>query len=114
MMGAMDRSIAWRAAVLQALFIAVAALALAAALPRSFFESWGSLAGPVAWVACALVVAWALRLPRLHAVGGAALSGVLILPGVLLGAHWLGAPLALAAFGLWCGWMTARRLRVAA
>jgi hypothetical protein len=108
----MDRSIAWRAALLQALLVAAVAVVLGAALPRSFFEDWGWLAGPGAWGACALVVALALRLPLLWVLVGAALSGLLMLPGVFLGAHWIGAPLGLAAFGAWCGW-THRRRRVA-
>ena len=107
-MRAMDRSIAWRAALLQALLVAVVAVVLAAALPRSFFEDWGWLAGPGAWGACALVVAAGLRLPLLWVLAGAALSGLLMLPGVLVGVHWLGAPLGLAAFGAWCGWLAAR------
>jgi hypothetical protein len=107
-MRAMDRSIAWRAALLQALLVAVIAVVLAAALPRSFFEDWGWLAGPGAWGVCALVVAAALRLQRVWVLAGAALSGLLMLPGVLVGVHWLGAPLGLAAFGVSCGWLAAR------
>jgi hypothetical protein len=107
-----DRSIAWRAALLQALLVAAVAVAGGAALPRSFFEDWGWLAGPAAWGACALTVAFALRLAPAWVLVGAALSGLLMLPGVFLGAHWIGAPLGLAAFGLWCGW-TRRRVAVA-
>jgi hypothetical protein len=98
-----DRSIAWRAALLQAVLVAAVAVALGAALPRSFFEDWGWLAGPGAWGACALVVAFALRLSPLWVLAGAALSGLLMLPGVIVGVHWIGAPLALLAFGAWCG-----------
>jgi hypothetical protein len=108
-----DRSIAWRAALLQAVLVAAVAVVLAAALPRSFFEDWGWLAGPGAWGMCALVVARALRLPWLWVLVGAGLSGLLMLPGVFLGAHWIGAPLGLLAFGLWCGWTERRRLAVA-
>jgi hypothetical protein len=108
----MDRSIAWRAALLQALLVAALAVVLGAALPRSFFEDWGWLAGPGAWGACALVAALVLRLAPVWVLLGAALSGLLMLPGVLVGAHWIGAPLGLAAFGLWCGW-TRRRVAVA-
>jgi hypothetical protein len=111
----MDRSIAWRAALLQALLIAAVAVVLAVALPRSFFEDWGWLAGPAAWAACAFGVATLVRLPVLLVLVGAAASGLLMLPGVLLDAHWLGAPLALAAFGLWCGWVAAlARARIGA
>jgi hypothetical protein len=109
----MDRSIAWRAALLQALLVAAVAVALAAAFPRSFFEDWGWLAGPGAWGLCALVVAAVLRLPAWPVLVGAALSGLLMLPGVLVGVHWIGAPLGLAAFGLWCGRLGPRRLAVA-
>ena len=51
----MDRSVAWRAALLQALLVAAVAVVLPLALPTSFFEDWGWLAGPAAWGGCALV-----------------------------------------------------------
>jgi hypothetical protein len=111
-MRAMDRSIAWRAALLQALLVGACAVVLGVALPRSFFEDWGWLAGPGVWAVCALVVAAALRLPWPWVLAGAALSGLVMLPGVVLDVHWIGSPLALAAFGAWCGW-TRRRRRVA-
>jgi hypothetical protein len=107
----MDRSVLWRAAAVQALSVAVLSVALALALPHSFFEDWGWLAGPGAWGGCALVVALVLRLPWGLVLAGAGLSGLLMLPGVVVGAHWLGAPLGLAAFGAWCGWLVERRPR---
>jgi len=114
-MARMDRSVAWRAALLQALLVAAVAVALAVALPRSFFEDWGWLAGPGAWAVCALAAGAWLRLPLALVLAGAALSGLLMLPGVFAGVHWLGAPLGLAAFGAWCGWLATRaRLAVAA
>jgi hypothetical protein len=104
-----DRSLAWRAALLQALCVAAVAVVLAVALPRSFFEDWGWLAGPGAWAVCALVVAAAFRLPPLAVLVGAALAGLPMLAGVAVGVHWLGSPLALAIFGWWCGRLGARR-----
>ena len=112
-MAAMDGSVAWRAALLQALLIAAVAVTLAVALPRSFFEDWGWLAGPAAWGGCALAVGTALRLPLAQVLAGAAVSGLAMLLGVAVGVHWLGAPLALAVFGIWCARLAARR-RVAA
>lgn len=109
----MDRSVGWRAALLQALLVAAVAVGLAVALPRSFFEDWGWLAGPGAWGACALLVGAFLRLPLGLVIVGAALSGLPMLLGVAVGVHWLGAPLGLAAFGLWCSGL-ARRPTVAA
>jgi hypothetical protein len=108
----MDRSVAWRAALLQALSVAAVAVVLAVALPRSFFEDWGWMAGPGAWGLCALLVAAVLRLPPLGALAGAALSGLPMLAGVAVGVHWLGAPVGLAIFGAWCGQL--RREPVAA
>jgi hypothetical protein len=105
----MDRSVAWRAALAQAFLVAAVAVVLGAALPRSFFEDWGWLAGPGAWGLCALVAGAWLRLPLAAVLVGAALSGLLMLPGVFIGAHWIGAPLGLAAFGAWCGRLAARR-----
>ena len=91
MPAAMDRSVAWRAALLQALLVAVAAVALAAALPRSSFEDWGWLAGPGAWALSALVAGTLLRLPPLPVLVGAGLAGLPMLVGVAVGIHWLGA-----------------------
>jgi len=105
----MDRSVAWRAALLQALLVSATAVALAVTLPRSFFEDWGWLAGPGAWAACALIAGAVLRLPPAAVLLGAALSGLPMLVGVAVGVHWLGAPLGLAVFGAWCGRLADRR-----
>ena len=107
-MAAMDRSVAWRAALLMALAVGVLALVLGAALDASFFRSWGWLAGPGVWAACALLVARVLRLPTGWTLLGAALSGLPSLVGVA-GVHWAGTPLALLLFGLWCGRLAGRR-----
>jgi hypothetical protein len=102
-MDGMDRSLALRAALTQALAVAVLSIALAIALPHSFFEDWGFVAGPAAWALCALVTARVLGLPWARTLLGAALAGIPSLIGVALGAHWLGAAIAVVAFGLWCG-----------
>ena|SRR5215210_3886801 len=112
-MAAMDRSIAWRAALLQGVLLAVVAIALAVALPREFFEDWGWLAGPGAWAGCGLVCGAMLRLPLVPVLAGAALSGLPSLAFVLMDVHWAGTPLSLAAFGLWCGWLAGARRRPA-
>jgi hypothetical protein len=100
----MDWSVAWRAALLQALFVAVIAVVLAASLDRAFFEEWGWIAGPAAWGTCALACAAVLRLPPLRVLIGAVLSGLPSLAAVLAGVHWAGTPLALTLFGVGCGW----------
>ena len=88
----MDRSILWRAAAAQVLLVALISVILALVLPRSFFEDWGWVTGPAAWLACAAITAWALHLP---------LRGVM-LGAVLAGVHWLGVAIAVAAFAGWC------------
>jgi hypothetical protein len=97
-----DRSVLWRAAVVQAVGVAVLSLALGLALPHSFFEDWGWLAGPGAWALCALVTARVVGLPSVPTLIGAALAGVPSLLAVLVGVHWLGAVLAIGLFALWC------------
>ena len=72
----------WRAALVQALAVAVLSIALAIALPHSFFEDWGWLAGPGAWIVCALLTARVVGLP---------IAGTLV-----------GAVLAIAVFAMWC------------
>jgi hypothetical protein len=104
-----DRSIAWRAGLLQGLLVAAVAVGLAAALSREFFEDWGWLAGPAAWALCAVLVSALLRLPLGPVLAGAAVAGLPMLAGVAVGVHWLGAPLALLILGVWCGRLGARR-----
>src|SRR5215210_1728240 len=108
MMARMDRSAAWRSALLMAVAVAVVAVILGAALDESFFRSWGWLAGPGVWAACALLVAAVLRLPAGRTLLGAALSGLPSLVAVLADVHWAGTPLGLILFGLWCGRLAAR------
>ena len=98
----MDRSVLWRAALVQALAVAALSIALAIAVPHSFFEDWGWLAGPGAWILCALVTARVVRLPIGATLVGAALAGLPSILAVILGVHWLGAVLAIALFALWC------------
>jgi hypothetical protein len=101
-MPAVDRSVLWRAALVQAVAVAVLSVALALALPHSFFEDWGWLAGPAAWVACSLVTARVVGLPIAGTLIGAALAGLPSLVAVIVGVHWLGAAIAIVLFAMWC------------
>jgi hypothetical protein len=98
----MNLSLLWRAALVQAGGVAVLSIALALALPHSFFEDWGWLAGPAAWGLCAVLTARVLGLPVGLALLGAALAGLVSLAAVLVGLHWLGATVAVGLFALWC------------
>jgi hypothetical protein len=104
----MDRGVLWRAAVLQLLTVALLSIALALALPHSFFEGWGWIAGPGAWIACAALTARLLSLPLGAALVGAALAGLPSVLAVIAGIHWAGAILAVALFALWCARLAAK------
>jgi hypothetical protein len=103
-----DRSIFWRAALAQVLTVAVLSLLLALALPHSFFEDWGWVTGPLAWVACAALTAWALHLNVPGVLLGAVLAGVPSALAVIAGVHWLGVAIAVGAFAAWCAWLAGR------
>lgn len=103
--GDLDPQVAIRAGLVQAASVAVLSLALGLALPHSFFESWGWIAGPGAWMACAAITAALLGIPFGPALLGAALAGLPSVLAVVLGVHWLGAAIAVVVFALWCGWL---------
>ena len=65
-----------RAGLGQTAAVAVLSIALALALPHSFFEDWGWLTGPAAWLGCAALVAWALHLNMRGVLLGAVLAGI--------------------------------------
>lgn len=104
----MDGGLAIRAGALQAVAVALLSIVLALALPRSFFEDWGWLSGPSGWLACALLTATVLALPRGRALLGAVLVGLPSILAVIAGVHWLGAAIAVVLFGLWCGRLSPR------
>jgi hypothetical protein len=97
-----DPNVLWRAALVQALGVATLSVGLALALPHSFFEDWGWLSGPGAWMLCALVTARVLGLSPTRTLLGAGLAGLPSIGAVLAGVHWLGAALAVALFAAWC------------
>ena len=104
----MDRSVAWRAALLRGRCSpssrSCSPRRSALVLPRTGAGS----PGPGAWAACALAAGALLRLPPGWVLPGAALSGLPSLATVLAGVHWAGTPLALILFGAWCGWIARR------
>jgi hypothetical protein len=97
-----DSEILWRVAVVQAVGVAVLSLLLALIFSHGFFESWGWLAGPLAWMLCAWVTARVVGLPEAPVLIRAAVAGLLSVLFVLVGLHWLGAAAAVAIFAVWC------------
>ncbi|MFT3866447.1 MAG: hypothetical protein QM729_19480 [Solirubrobacterales bacterium] len=105
----MDTSILWRSALVQLVAVGVLFAILAILLPKSFFESWGWITGPVAWMGCAALTARVLRLPLGSTLLGALLAGIPDAICVLVGLHSVGDVVAIVLFALWCGWMPRRQ-----
>jgi hypothetical protein len=98
----MDVRTGVKALLVQLVLVGVLAVILALALPKSFFEDWGWLSGPVAWLGCAAVTARIVGLPVTGTMVGAVLVGLPALIAVVIGIHWLGTLIAVILFALWC------------
>ena len=105
-----DTNLGMRAALAQAGAVLVLGLATGLTLSHSFFEDWGWLVGPGAWMLAAVATALILKLPLPATLLGAALAGIPSALATIVGLHWLGAVLAIVLFALWCGGMGARGL----
>jgi hypothetical protein len=98
----MDTSLLWRSALVQLVAVAVLSIILAILLPHSFFDTWGWITGPVAWMICAALTARVLDLPLKTTLLGALLAGIPSAICVLIGAHTVGEVIAVVLFALWC------------
>lgn len=98
----MDSAILWRVAVVQVAAVALLSILLALIFSHGFFASWGWLVGPLAWMACAWLTARVVGLPEAPVLLRAALAGIPSLLFVLIGAHWLGAAVAVGLFAALC------------
>lgn len=96
------------AGMLQLALVAALGLALGLSLSHDFFETWGWLAGPAAWLICAAVTALIMKLPIPITILGAVVAGIPSAAATLTGVHWLGVALGIVLFALWCGWLAAR------
>jgi hypothetical protein len=92
----------WRVAVVQLVAVALLSLLLAAVFSHGFFESWGWLVGPAAWLLCAWVTARVVGLAPQPTLARAVLAGLVSGLFVLAGEHWLGALVAVGLFAYLC------------
>jgi hypothetical protein len=92
----------WRVALVQLVAVAVLSLLLALVFSHGFFESWGWLVGPAAWLACAWVTARVVGLDVPPTLLQAVLAGLVSVLAVLIGQHWLGALVAIGLFAYLC------------
>ena len=103
-----DRRLALKAGAVQLVAVGVVFAVLALALPHSFFEDWGIVAGPAAWIACSALTARILDLPlgrTLLAAAGAGLLGAAAGLGI---GHDAGIVVAIGVFALLAGWAVSR------
>jgi hypothetical protein len=98
----MDSAILWRVAVVQLLAVLVLSLVLGALFSHGFFESWGWLVGPLAWIGCAWLTAAVVGLPPAPVLVRAAGAGIVSALFVIVGLHWLGALVAIGIFAALC------------
>jgi len=103
-----DRKTALKAGAIQLVLVAILGAVLGISLSHHFFESWGWLAGPAAWLICAAITGALLRLAVPMVLLGAVLSGIPSALATLTGVHWLGVVVGIVLFGLWCGWLAGR------
>ncbi len=101
----MDSAILWRVAAVQVAAVAVLSVLLALVFSHGFFTSWGWLVGPLAWMLCAWITARVVGLPEGPVLVRAAVAGIPSVLFVLIGAHWLGAAVAVAVFAVWCAYL---------
>jgi hypothetical protein len=98
----MDTSLLWRSAFVQLVAVGVLFVVLSVLLPHGFFDTWGWLTGPAAWLLCAALTARVLGLSLGSTLLGALLAGIPDAICVLLGAHEAGGVIAILLFALWC------------
>jgi hypothetical protein len=98
-----NRRLFWRALAVQAAAVIVLFAALALLVPEDFFDDWGFLAGPVAWIACSLVTARVLALPVGFTLFAALAGGVAATIVLLVVNHWAGLIAGILVFAASCG-----------
>jgi len=92
----------WRVAVVQLVAVAVLSIMLAIVFSHGFFEDWGWLVGPLAWLGCAWLTARVVGLDPAPTLWRALGAGVVSVLFVLAGLHWLGALVAVGIFAYLC------------
>jgi hypothetical protein len=100
-----DRHVAVRAGLIQLAAVILIFIPLALALPDSFFDDWGWVVGPAAWLLCAMFTGRVLGLDPSRTFGAALISAIPSVIGVLLGAHQVGGIVAVVCFAALCGHM---------
>jgi hypothetical protein len=94
----------WKSLGVQAAAVAVLfGILVALPLGDDFFEDWGFVVGPIAWLGCSLVTARVLSLPFAYVLFSALAAGVAGAIVLLVTSHLPGMVAALLVFAASCG-----------
>ena len=100
----MDSSLFTRAAIVQALLVGVLfAILIALPLGDDFFEDYGWITGPIAWIACSVATGRILKLPGSLVLFAAAAGGIAGALVALVASHTAGLVVGIAVFAASCG-----------
>jgi hypothetical protein len=94
-----DPRLFWKSLIVQAAFVGVLfAILVALPLGEGFFEDYGWITGPVAWLGCSVLTARLLDVPVGYVVFSAIAGGVCGALVFLVANHWAGMAVALLVF----------------
>ena len=99
----MNARLFWKSLAVQAIVVAIPFVILGLALDESFFEDWGWLVGPAAWLAGSAVTARILSMPLGYVLFSAVAGGVAGTIVMIATSHWAGMAAALLVFAASCG-----------
>lgn len=100
----MNARLFWKALGVQAAAVVVLFVILVALpLGEDFFDDWGFVVGPIAWLASSLVTGRVLSLPLAYVLFSAVAGGVAGEIVLLVTSHWAGTAAALLVFAASCG-----------
>ena len=99
----MNSRLFWKSLGVQAAAVLVLfGVLVALPLPDDFFEDFGFVVGPLAWLACSVLTARVLQIPLGFALFAAVAGGVAGAIVLVVASHWAGMVAALLVFGASC------------
>ena len=99
----MNSRLFWKSLLVQAAAVLVlSGVLVALPLGDDFFEDYGFVVGPLAWIACTFVTARVVRIPLAFALFAAVAGGVAGTIVLLVASHWAGMVAGLLVFGASC------------
>jgi hypothetical protein len=94
-----DARLFWKSLVVQAAFVGILfAILVALPLGDDFFEDYGWIVGPLAWLVCSILTARVLDMPIGYVVFSAIAGGVCGAIVFLVASHWPGMVVGLLVF----------------